>query len=104
MRGFLEGIRDFVRPLAVMAMIAVLLVGAVAAGALEALWPGVGVNFTVGVAGWFRAIPDPYYQLVGAGYVGYTLAKEYGQVAKVKAENQYGPTSNVIPDDPEEQP
>lgn len=101
MRGFLQGVQDYVRPLIVLALVAVLLIGAVVAGFLEAIWPGVGVNFTVGVAGWFRAVPDPYYQLVGAGYVGYTFAKTYDNAAKVKAENQYGPTSNVKPDVPE---
>jgi hypothetical protein len=101
MRGVLQAAQDYVRTIVVLALVVVLLVGACVAGFLEALWPGVGVNFTVGVAGWFRAVPDPYYQLVGAGYVTYALAKSYDKAAKVRAENQYGPTSNVIPDDPE---
>lgn len=101
MRGVLQTAQDYVRTLVVLALVVVLLAGAVVAGVLEALWPGTGVNFTVGVAGWFRAVPDAYYQLVGAGYVTYALAKTYDKATQVKAENQFGPASNVKPDDPE---
>lgn len=71
----LAALRDFGRPLAVVALLGVLLVGAVAAGALEALHPGVGVEFTKGVAGWFRAIPTDYYNLTGAFGLGYTASR-----------------------------
>ncbi|MAY20328.1 MAG: hypothetical protein CL955_06890 [Erythrobacteraceae bacterium] len=69
----LEKLRDYIRPLTVAALVAVLLIGAVASGVLEAVVPGLGVRFTEGVAGWFKAIPQPFYNLAtvfGLGYVG----------------------------------
>lgn len=101
MRGFLETLRDFIRPLSVFAMLLVMLLGAAIGGLLEAFLPGVGVRFTVGVAGWFKAIPDPYYQLTGATLVGYTVAREYGKSVQSKVEGQFGLTSRATPDDPE---
>ena len=78
----LTNLRDFIRPLVVASMVFVLLAGAVAGGVLEAAFPGIGVRFTVGVAGWFRAIPDPYYQLIGAAFVAYTASRG---IEKVRA-------------------
>lgn len=59
----LKAIRDFGRPLAALAMLMLLLTGSVAAGVMECLAPGLGIRFTAGVAGWFRAIPVDYYNL-----------------------------------------
>lgn len=78
----LEKIRDFVRPVSVAAMVALLLLGALASGALEAAWPGMGIRFTGGVAGWFRAIPGDFYNLLMAGFGFYTVARSAQEIAK----------------------
>ena len=59
----LENIKNYIRPLQGALM---LLAGATVSGILELFSAGLGVQFTTGVAGWFRAIPDSYYTLLGA--------------------------------------
>lgn len=88
----LAKLRDFIRPITVTALIFVLLTGAVTAGLLEVFIPGMGVRFTVGVAGWFKAIPDAYYQLTAAGLLGYAAGRTVEKVARIKSPR---------PDDPE---
>lgn len=68
-------LRDYIRPVTVAALLLLLLLGAVIAGALEVFVPGKGVQFTVGVAAWLRAVPDAYYQLLGALGLGYMAAR-----------------------------
>lgn len=75
----LERLRDFIRPISVAALLAMLLLGAVISGVLEAFLPGVGVRFTEGVAGWFKAIPTNYYQLTGGLAGVYFVAREAGK-------------------------
>lgn len=75
MKPFLEAMRDFIRPITVALLILVLLLGAVISGGLEAFLPGLGIKFTGGVAGWFRAIPAEYYTLTAAALLGYTAAR-----------------------------
>lgn len=79
----LEALKNYIRPLTVASMIGVLLIGAVTAGLLEAVFPGVGIRFTGGVAGWFRAIPPEYYTLAGAGFTAYTVARSFDKRASV---------------------
>lgn len=76
---FLEALREYVRPLAVAAMVGTLILGACVAGAMEAIKPGLGVAFTGGVAGWFRAVPDSFYQAMTALALGYMAAREVGK-------------------------
>lgn len=73
----LTRIRDFIRPMLPALMLLVLLAGAVTSGLLELVSPGAGVRFTVGVAGWFRAIPTEFYALLGTGYVTYSAARSH---------------------------
>lgn len=75
----LATLREFIRPLVVATMLTMLLGGAVASGIMEAIRPGMGVNFTVGVAGWFQAIPEIYYQTFMALGLGYIAAREVGK-------------------------
>ena len=71
----LENTRDFIRPVQGAVMLFVLLVGALTSGLLELISPGMGMKFTTGVAGWFRAIPESYYVLLGSLAGLYTLAR-----------------------------
>lgn len=84
----LDILRDYIRPLTVLALIGTLLLGAVVAGVIELIWVGKGTQFTVGVAGWFRAIPDSYYQLAGAGSVAYIASRGYQKGVEIKARSQ----------------
>lgn len=103
--NFLEGLREYIRPIVVAALIFVLLFGAAVAGLLEAFMPGYGVRFTVGVAGWFKAIPAAYYQLAGVGTVAYTAAREYGKAqserARVEAVKAHAAVIQGRPADPD---
>ncbi len=84
MKALLENLRDFGRPLVVLALVLVLLLGAVISGLLELFLPGMGITFTVGVAGWFRAVPPEYYALTGAAIGGYTMSRGFESVARSK--------------------
>lgn len=76
----LDAIRDFIRPLQGAVMLFVLLVGAIISGVLEMIQPGMGVQFTTGVAGWFRAVPDPFYLLLGTLAGAYTVTRGFEKV------------------------
>ncbi len=78
----LATLRDYIRPVTLMALLFVLLTGAVTSGLLELWAQGLGVRFTVGVAGWFKAIPDAYYQLSAAALLGYTAARTIDKAMK----------------------
>lgn len=91
----LTALRDFIRPLTVAALIFVLLTGALTSGILQAIWPGAGVQFTGGVAGWFKAIPDAYYNLTLAVLLGYTAGRTVEKVAHRSA----SPVDNPDGDD-----
>lgn len=84
----LNGLREFIRPITVASMLFVLLLGAVASGILEAVYPGMGVQFTNGVAGWFKAIPEVYYQTFTALGLGYIAAREVGKWKKADTEQK----------------
>lgn len=84
----LDALREYIRPLTVAALIGNLLIGAIVSGIIEMIWPGMGVRFTEAVAGWFRAIPDSYYQLAGAGSVAYIASRGYQKGVEIKARAQ----------------
>jgi hypothetical protein len=96
----LAKLRDFIRPLAVAALIAVLLVGAVISGALEVIWPGSGVSFTRGIAGWFAAIPGDYYNLALAALLGYAGARTVEKAVATHSTAKYNPPARTV-DDPD---
>lgn len=76
----LDKIRDYIRPMQGALMLLMLLAGATVSGVLELWSAGLGVQFTTGVAGWFRAIPDSYYTLLGALAGVYTIARSVEKV------------------------
>ncbi|RPF70435.1 hypothetical protein [Aurantiacibacter spongiae] len=97
----LEALRDFIRPIAVAALIAMLLIGAAVAGALEALFPGSGIAFTNGVAGWFRAIPGDFYNLALAALLGYAGARTVEKAVATHATAKYDQPTRSNVDDPD---
>ena len=57
-----------------------LLLGAVPVGVLAAVRPHAAAAITRGMAAYLAAIPEPLYALFGTGYLGYTVAREWGKV------------------------
>lgn len=91
----LNAIRDYIRPLQGAVMLAVLLLGAVISGVLEIFWPGAGIAFTAGVAGWFRAVPDSFYTLLGALAGLYTLTRSAEKIKAVDSTAKFDPPARV---------
>jgi len=65
-------------------VIYVLILAAIPMGFLTAYNPEVAKAVTTGMQNWLAAIPDPMWQLFGAGYLGYTGAREFGKHSKNK--------------------
>ena len=59
----------------------VMILAALPVGALAAAWPSLAAAIAAGVAAYLRAIPEPPYALFGAGYLGYTAARQWGKIA-----------------------
>lgn len=95
-----EHLRETIRPLTVAALVIGLLAGAVVSGMLEAFSPGLGVNFTRGLAGFFRAIPDAYYQLATAALLGYTASRGIEKATSTFATAKYNPPARTVDDPP----
>lgn len=56
-----------------------LLLGALPVGLLAAIRPAAAEAITRGIAAYLAAIPEPLYALFGTGYLGYTVAREWGK-------------------------
>lgn len=56
-----------------------LLLGALPVGMLAAIRPAAAAAITRGMAAYLAAIPEPLYALFGTGYLGYTVAREWGK-------------------------
>lgn len=98
-RQALEILRDFIRPLTAAALVAALLLGACVSAILETVLPGLGIQFTTGAAGWFRAVPDPFYQLTGLMGASYVAARSYEKVKQEKYANAAtAPATAPLPD------
>lgn len=59
----------------------VMILAALPLGALAVVWPDLAAAFAGGIAAYLRALPEPLYALFGAGYLGYTAARQWGKVA-----------------------
>lgn len=57
----------------------VMILAALPIGALAAVWPAVAAAVSTGIAAYLRALPEPLYALFGAGYLGYTAARQWGK-------------------------
>lgn len=56
-----------------------LLLGAFPVGVVAAVRPEAAAAITRGMAAYLAAIPEPLYALFGTGYLGYTVAREWGK-------------------------
>lgn len=57
----------------------VLLLWAIPMGVIAAFRPDVATAIGAGMTGYLAAIPEPLYALFGTGYLGYTLARQWGK-------------------------
>jgi hypothetical protein len=57
----------------------VLLLAAIPVGLLAAIRPAAAQAIATGMRAYFGAIPEPLYALFGTGYLGYTVAREWGK-------------------------
>lgn len=92
----LPGLREFIRPISVALLVVALLLGGIVSGALEAFIPGAGIKFTAGVAGWFNAIPEAYYNLTAVGLLGYTAGRTVEKVARVRTHAVDDPDGEAV--------
>lgn len=56
-----------------------LLLGALPVGLIAAIRPEAAAALTAGMRAYLAAIPEPLYALFGTGYLGYTVAREWGK-------------------------
>lgn len=60
-----------------------LLLSALPIGVVAAVRPDVAAAISAGVAGYFKALPEPLYALFGTGYLGYTAARQWRKIKGV---------------------
>jgi len=65
-------------------VIYLMILAAIPMGFLTAYNPDVALAVTGGMKSWLAAIPDAMWSLFGAGYLGYTGAREFGKHSKNK--------------------
>ncbi|WP_267434563.1 3TM-type holin [Sphingomonas sp. GM_Shp_1] len=56
-----------------------LLLWSVPMGVLAGFRPAIAAAMIRGMAAYLAAIPEPLYALFGTGYLGYTVAREWGK-------------------------
>ena len=56
-------------------------------GVLSAFEPDIAARIATGMQLWLAAVPESLWALFGAGYLGYTGAREYGKHSKNKHGN-----------------
>ena len=62
----------------------VLLLWALPMGLISALWPATARNVAAGMNAYLNGLPEPLYALFGTGYLGYTVARQWGKVKGVE--------------------
>ena len=65
-------------------VIYILILSAIPAGIVSAIFPEFMDRTIVGMENWLSAIPGELYSLFGIGYLGYTGAREYGKYKRLK--------------------
>lgn len=58
-----------------------MILAALPVGAIAAFRPDIAAAITRGMGAYLAALPEPLYALFGAGYLGYTAARQWGKVA-----------------------
>ncbi|MES2755521.1 MAG: holin family protein [Pseudomonadota bacterium] len=56
-----------------------LLLWAIPMGLIAAVQPGMARDIAAGMNAYLAGIPEPLYALFGTGYLGYTVAREWGK-------------------------
>ena len=56
-----------------------LLLWSIPLGLIAAIRPGVAHAIAAGMGGYLAALPEPLYALFGTGYLGYTVARQWGK-------------------------
>ena len=60
-----------------------LLLWAIPVGLIAAVRPDVAQAMAIATAAYLHAIPEPLYALFATGYLGYTVARQWGKVMGV---------------------
>lgn len=63
---------------------------AIPMGILSAINPSIAMQVAEGMQAWLGAIPQALWTLFGAGYLGYTGAREYGKKKLIEATKDIG--------------
>ena len=61
-----------------------LILFAVPMGVIAAFSPGAASAVSTGITAYLRGLPDELYTLFGTGYLGYTVARQWGKVKGVE--------------------
>ena len=64
-------------------MMYALILWAIPMGLISAANPAIGEAVARGMTAYLRGIPEELYALFGTGYLGYTVAREWGKAKKV---------------------
>lgn len=62
----------------------ILLLWSLPMGLIAAIKPEVAHNIASGMNSYLAGIPEPLYALFGTGYLGYTVARQWGKVSGVE--------------------
>ena len=62
-----------------------LILFAVPMGAIAAISPGAASAVSTGITAYLRGLPDELYALFGTGYLGYTVARQWGKARGIES-------------------
>ena len=58
----------------------VMILWAMPMGIISAFRPQTAINIANGMNAYLQGIPEPLYALFGTGYLGYTVARQWGKI------------------------
>jgi hypothetical protein len=62
----------------------VMLLWALPMGVIAAFRPGAAHDIAAGMNAYLNGLPEPLYALFGTGYLGYTVARQWGKIKGVE--------------------
>ncbi len=62
----------------------VIILWAIPMGLIAAVRPQAALDITAGMNAYLGGLPEPLYALFGTGYLGYTVARQWGKVKGVE--------------------